>query len=90
MCVTVWDMLQLNRGADMGSPNTDAVNAGPSHVPASLDWEQLQRDLGTSSIEETQKRAYEIAKFVADVEKDADSELILRQGDKKLLLTLKR
>ena len=60
--------------------------------PAStgLDWDGLAQSLGTASGEEAQKRAYEIAKFVADVESDKDSELILKTGGRNLALKLNR
>jgi hypothetical protein len=54
------------------------------------DWESLKESLGTDSVEEAQRRAFEIAKFVADVENDKDSELILKTGDKKVALKLNK
>ena len=59
-------------------------------VVSQVDWEDLKKSLGTSTVAETQQRAYEIAKFVADVENDKDSELILKTGDTKLALKLNK
>jgi hypothetical protein len=67
---------------------TQVTNAPPSStVP---DWDSLAHSLGTTSAEEAQRRAYEIAKFVADVESDKDSELILKTGGRNLALKLNR
>ena len=63
------------------------LQAAPS---GPLDWEKLAASLGASSAEEAQKRAYEIAEFVAKIENDKDSELILKTGGKKLSLTLNK
>jgi hypothetical protein len=69
---------------DAVAPQNDAS------AVSSQDWEDLKESLGTTSVEETQKRAFEIAKFVADVENDKDSELILKTGDKKVSLKLNK
>ncbi len=71
---------------------TEATPNVQTNVPAvsSQDWEDLKQSLGANSVEETQRRAFEIAKFVADVEKDKDSELILKTGDKKIALKLNK
>jgi hypothetical protein len=63
-----------------------------ANAPAVSDanWEELKESLGTSSVAEAQKRAYEIAKFVADVENDKDSELILKRGGMQVALQLKK
>jgi len=70
----------------------DAITPPQSNSPAGspVDWDELKESLGTSSVEETQRRAFEIAKFVADVENDKDSELILKTGDKKMALKLNK
>jgi hypothetical protein len=70
-------------------PDAVAPQSDASAV-SSQDWEDLKQSLGTASVEETQKRAFEIAKFVADVENDKDSELILKTGDKKVSLKLNK
>ena len=67
-----------------------AEAAANTPAVSSQDWEDLKQSLGTSSVEETQKRAFEIAKFVADVENDKESELILKTGDKKVSLKLNK
>jgi len=61
-----------------------------SPAASSLDWESLKESLGANSVEEAQRRAFEIAKFVVDVEKDKDSELILKTGNKNLALKLNK
>jgi len=70
-------------------PDATATQTTPSPSSA-LDWESLKQSLGTSTVEEAQRRAFEIAKFVADVENDKDSELILNTGGKKLALKLNK
>lgn len=59
-------------------------------IASQPDWEELKERLGASSVEETQRRAYEIAKFVADVENDKESELILKTGSRNLALKLNK
>jgi hypothetical protein len=61
-----------------------------SPVNVQLDWDALAKTLKTSSAAEAQKRAYEIAEFVARVESDSNSELILKTGSKQLALTLNK
>jgi hypothetical protein len=63
-----------------------------TNAPAVSDanWEDLKESLGTTTVAETQQRAYEIAKFVADVENDQDSELILKRGGMQVALQLKK
>lgn len=70
----------------MPEPSTN-VAAQPSAPP---DWNALAKVLGAKSPEDAQKRAYEIAKFVADVENDDDSQLILKNGNKSVELKLNR
>jgi len=62
----------------------------PSVAPSSAtpDWESLAQSLGATSPEDAQRRAFEIAKFVAEVENDKDSELILKTGRKQVSLNL--
>jgi hypothetical protein len=67
--------------------------SNPGSIPTTgeaLDWDALAKKLRIGSAEEAKKRAYEIADFVARVEDDKDSELILKTGGKKLALTLNR
>jgi hypothetical protein len=65
------------------------TNTQPS--PGSTpDWESLKESLGADSVEDAQRRAFEIAKFVADVENDKDSELILKSGNKNVALKLNK
>jgi hypothetical protein len=70
----------------------EATTPPQTSAPAvsQVDWDDLKESLGTSTVAETQQRAYEIAKFVAEVENDKDSELILKTGDKKLALKLNK
>jgi len=71
---------------------SDSNIAQQESAPAGtqLDWNALASALGTNSVEETQRKAYDIAKFVADVESDKDSELILKTGSQKMALKLNR
>jgi hypothetical protein len=71
-------------------PDAIASSQTDASAVSSQDWEDLKQSLGTATVEETQKRAFEIAKFVADVENDKDSELILKTGDKKVSLKLNK
>jgi hypothetical protein len=61
-------------------------------VPASvtLDWDKLAKALNIGSAEEAKERAYQIAEFVARVENDSNSKLILKTGNEQLALTLNR
>jgi hypothetical protein len=61
-----------------------------SPVDMQIDWNALAKTLKTGSAAEAQKRAYEIAEFVARVESDSNSELILKTGIKQLALTLNK
>jgi len=54
------------------------------------DWEALARALGVASVEEAQRRAFDIAKFVVRVANDSNSKLMLKTRGKTLDLTLNR
>ncbi|HKF48076.1 MAG TPA: hypothetical protein VKB38_12015 [Terracidiphilus sp.] len=73
----------------MADPNTQQPNSDDSSSNA-VDWDSLSGALGTKNGAEAQKRAFDIAKFVAEVENDADSQLILQTGNKKVELKLNR
>jgi hypothetical protein len=55
-----------------------------------LNWDELAKALNIGSAEEAKVRAYQIAEFVARVEKDSNSKLILKTGNEQLALTLNR
>jgi hypothetical protein len=54
-----------------------------------LDWEQLARELNLSSPEEAERRAFEIAAYVARIEKSDKKKLMLKDGGNYFELTLK-
>jgi hypothetical protein len=53
-----------------------------------LDWHKLARDLNLNSAQEAIQRAYEIAAYVAEVERSRDQKLLLKEGRKFYTLTL--
>jgi hypothetical protein len=53
-----------------------------------LDWNDLAQELKLKSPEEAMLRAFEIARFVAEVEKDQDQKLMLKERGKYFNLTL--
>lgn len=53
-----------------------------------LNWVELAKSLKVGSVEEAKTRAFQIAEFVARVENDSDSKLILKTGSEQLALTL--
>ena len=65
-----------------------ATSVSPSLVKP--DWDALAKSLDLDSPEEAQSRAFEIAQFVARVERDKNSKLILKTGSKSLELTLNK
>jgi hypothetical protein len=71
-------------------PDAEANTVQAAVAPDALDWNKLAASLGVSSAEEARRRAYEIAKFVADVDHDAESQLILKTGRKQLELKLNK
>ena len=69
---------------------TEGEMATPAQASAKPDWETLARALNVGSPEEAEQKAFEIADFVARVENDKDSKLILKKGGKSLELTLNK
>jgi len=65
-----------------------ATSTSPTVVKP--DWDALAKSLDLDSPEAAQSRAFEIAQFVARVEKDKNSKLILKTGSKSLELTLNK
>jgi len=53
------------------------------------DWDALAKSLNLASAEEAERRAFEIAEFVARVEKDDDKKLVLKSGGHYMELSLK-
>jgi hypothetical protein len=74
----------------MSGTAVESENTSPATANSAPDWETLKRSLGASTAQEAQQRAYDIAKFVADVENDSNSELILKTGNKSVKLNLNR
>lgn len=54
-----------------------------------LDWERLARELNLDSPEEAERRAFEIAAYVAKIEKSGNEKLMLKDGGSYFELTLK-
>ena len=71
-------------------PEVEANGVQPTPAQGQLDWSKLAASLGANSVEEAQRRAYDIAKFVADVENDSESQLILKTGRKQMELNLNK
>jgi hypothetical protein len=53
-----------------------------------LDWEKLARELNLGTAQEAAQRAYEIAAYIAEVERSKDQKLLLKDGSKFYTLTL--
>jgi hypothetical protein len=60
----------------------------PQAGPQQLDWNKLARELNLNSAEEAAKRAYEIAAYIAEVEKDRNQRLMVKEGSKYFALSL--
>jgi hypothetical protein len=60
----------------------------PQQEPQQLDWKKLAHELNLNSPEEAAQRAYEIAAYVAEVEKDKNQKLMLKEGSKYFALSL--
>jgi hypothetical protein len=58
--------------------------------PSKPDWETLARSMNLDSAEAAEKKAFEIANFIARVEKDKNKKLVLKTGSEYLELTLNR
>jgi hypothetical protein len=56
--------------------------------PADLDWTRLAQDLNVESPQVAMRRAYEIAAYIAEVERSRDQKLLLKEGSKLYELTL--
>ena len=54
-----------------------------------LDWEQLAKELNVNSPEEAERRAFEIAAYVARIGKNDKKKLMLKDGGNYFELTLK-
>jgi len=54
-----------------------------------LDWEQLAKELNLSGPEEAERRAFEIAAYVARIEKSTNKKLMLKDGGNYFELTLR-
>jgi hypothetical protein len=74
----------------MAETSVESTNQGSGTPGQALDWNKLADSLGAKSEEEAQRRAYEIAEFVAKVENDRDSELVLKRGGKNITLALNK
>jgi hypothetical protein len=53
-----------------------------------LDWERLAKELNLDTPEEAERRAFEIAAYVAKVAKNQQQKLMLKDGGKYFDLTL--
>ena len=73
--------------ANTTTADTSVPVASASTQP---DWAALAKTLNIDSVEEAQKRAWEIANFVGGVENDQNSELILKRGGMQVALKLKK
>ena len=60
----------------------------PQQEPQQLDWNKLAHELNVNSPGEAAQRAYEIAAYVAHVEKSRDQKLMLKDGSKFFTLKL--
>lgn len=83
-------MPDVQQGILAAAPAVVGAPALPAQGQEPLDWNKLAANLGAGSVAEAQRRAYEIAKFVADVENDSESQLILKTGHKQLELKLNK
>jgi len=54
-----------------------------------LDWERLAKELNLNTPEEAERRAFEIAAYVARIEKSDNKKLMLKDGANYFELTLK-
>jgi hypothetical protein len=54
-----------------------------------LDWEKLARDLNLNSAQDAARRAYQIAAYVAKVERNSDQKLLLKERGKFFEISLK-
>ena len=52
------------------------------------DWEQLAEELNVKSPDEAMKLAFQIATYVAEVQKSGDKELMVKEGSKYFNLKL--
>jgi hypothetical protein len=53
-----------------------------------LDWERLAKELNVDTPEEAERRAFEIAAYVARIEKSEKQKLMLKDGANYFELTL--
>lgn len=54
-----------------------------------LDWDKLARDLNLNSAQDAARRAYQIAAYVAKVERNSEQKLLLKERGKFFEISLK-
>lgn len=57
-------------------------------APEQLNWQELAQKMGVGTPEEAVELAYKIAKYVAEVERDENEKLMLKQGHRYYDLSL--
>jgi hypothetical protein len=68
---------------------TTALPEIPQPEPRQLDWDKLARELNVDSPYAALQRAYQIAAYVAKVERSRDQKLLLKERGKYFELSLK-